>query len=60
MGIMCSAVTTTGIVTFDIDVGPDGRALYRVTWWNGRKWAKTYYRSFKAALKTYKMVQRMI
>lgn len=60
MGIMCSTVTMTGIVTFDIGVGPDGRALYRVAWWNGRRWTKEYYRSFKAAHKTYNMISRMI
>ena len=60
MGIMASAVTTTGVVTFDIGVGNNGRALYRVTWWNGHKWAERYYRSFNAAYKTYTMISRMI
>ena len=60
MDIMCSAVTSRGIVTFDIGVGRNGRAIYRVTWWNGEKWAKAYYHTFTAARKTYKMIERMI
>lgn len=60
MGIMCSTIKEAGIVTFDIGVSPDGRALYRVTWWNGYKWSEAYYRSFKAARKTYDMIRRMM
>lgn len=60
MGIMCSAVTETGLVTFDLGVGPDGQAVYRVAWWNGATWGESYYRSFKAACKTYKLICRMI
>ena len=60
MGIMCSTVTETGLVTFDLGVGPDGQALYRIAWWNGNTWGESYYRSFKAACKTYKLICRMI
>jgi hypothetical protein len=60
MGIMCSEVTETGLVTFDLGIGPDGRALFRVAWWNGSSWGESYYGSFKAAHKTYKLISRMI
>lgn len=60
MGIMCSVVTETGLVTFDLGVGPDGRAVYRISWWNGKKTGEAYYKSFKAAYKTYKLISEMI
>lgn len=60
MSIMCSTVTKTGLVTFDLGIGPNGRSIYRVSWWNGVKWCAKVYRSFEAALKTYKMISQMI
>lgn len=60
MGIMCSIVKDTGLVTFDIGVGDNGRPVYRVSWFNGERWGYEEYRSFKTARATYKLVSRMI
>ena len=60
MGTMCSTVTETGFVTFDIGMNRRGETIYRIAWWNGVKWAKAYYRSFRAARKTYRMISKMI
>ena len=60
MGIMCSVVKETGIVTFDVGLDYFGEVIYRITWWNGVRWAKEYYRSFNEARKTYKLISRMI
>lgn len=60
MGTMCSVVTEKGFVTFDIDVGSDGRPIYIVSCWDGVKWQYSRYRKFKPARNTFKLVSRMI
>jgi hypothetical protein len=60
MGIMCSAVTEKGLVTFDIGVGRDGDPVYRVSVWNGKQWIYSRYRRFEPAHKTYVMARKMI
>ena len=60
MGIMCSNVKESSIVTFDIGIDRRGDAIYRVACWNGKQWSYAYYKSFRAARKTYKLLSRII
>ena len=60
MDVMCSVVKETGVVTLELGIRSNGRPIYRVSWWNGDKWAAVCYRSFKTAYNTYNMICRMI
>lgn len=60
MGTMCSVVTEKGFVTFDLDVGDNGRPVYIVSCWNGKKWSYSRYNNFKPARNTFKLVSKMI
>lgn len=59
MGIMCSDVTSKGIVLFELGIADNGRSIYRISWYNGKKWGAVQYRSFNEAHATYKMLVDM-
>lgn len=59
MSIMCSDVTSNGVVAFDLGIKPNGRAIFRISWWNGIQWSRVCYRSFDEARQTYDMIRRM-
>lgn len=60
MSIMCSAVSDTNVVTFDCGMNRRGDPIYWISWYNGHKWMRARYTSFKPAYATWKMLSRMI
>ena len=60
MGIMISTVKNNNVLTLDVGITENGRAIYRVYWWNGKQSSETYYRRIKEAYATFKMIERMV
>jgi hypothetical protein len=58
--IMCSVVGSRDMVTLDLGINKRGDPVYRISWWDGEKWAYAHYRSFKEARETWKMLNRML
>jgi hypothetical protein len=58
--IMCSAVGARDVITLDLGISKRGEPMYRISWWDGEKWAYARYRSFKDAQATWKMLNRML
>lgn len=58
--IMCSAVGSRDVVTFDLGVNKRGDPVYRVSWYRDGKWACAHYKTFEAAHATWKMINKMI
>jgi hypothetical protein len=58
--IMCSAVGTKDVVTFDLGINKRGKPVYRISWFRDGKWTYAHYTSFKAARATWKMLNQMI
>ena len=60
MDIMISTVKDNNVLTLDVGIAENGRLVYRVYWWNGKKTCVTYYRRSKEAIETFKMIEQMI
>lgn len=58
--IMLCDVKDDKILTLELGVAPDGKPIYQVSISIAKHWDGTTYRSFKAALKTYKLLLRII
>lgn len=59
-GIMLSDVIGDCLLTLDIGTRPNGKPIYKVSVFDGKKWDSTQYNTFKTALKTYKFIKRVI
>lgn len=60
MSIMCSAVTKKDLVMFEIVPGRNGDPVYKISWYNGKKWSYARYRRFDDAHSTWRLISRMI
>ena len=60
MEIMVSTVKNNNVLTLDMGIAEGGRAVYRIYWWNGIKTSIAYYRRFKEAVATFKMIEQML
>lgn len=60
MSIMCSAVNRSNVVLFELGINKRGDPVYRISWYNGEKWAHARYKHFEPAEATYKLLSRMI
>ena len=60
MSIMCSTVKGDCVVILDLGVAKNGSPVYRVSWYNGKKWVAARYRCVDEAYTTYKMICRMV
>lgn len=58
--VMISDVIEGKVMSLELGVGPNGRPVYRVSLFNGKKWAAARYHSFGSALATYKFLKRVI
>jgi hypothetical protein len=58
--VMLSDVIGGKIRSLEIGVGPNGNPIYRVAIYNGKTWKGAIYRSFDAALTTYKFLRRVM
>ena len=60
MAIMLSTAKGNNVLTLDMGIRPDGRAMYRICWWNGKKWSIVRYGRIKEAYATFKMMEQML
>ena len=57
--IMCSAIVSVGVITFDLGVSKRGRPVYRISWFRNGKWVYARYKTFEAAYTTWKLLNSM-
>lgn len=60
MSVMCSVVRDSNVVTFELVAGKNGDPIYRIAWYNGKKWMVARYRRFDDAYQTWKLVSQMV
>lgn len=60
MAVMCSEVKNGNVVTFDIGIDKGGNPVYRICWYNGKRWKNAHYRLFEDAYQTWKLLSQMV
>lgn len=60
MGIMDTTVKGVNVITFDLGVSKAGNAVFRISWFNGKRWSYLRYNHFEEAYTTYKTIIEMV
>ena len=60
MEVVDTFVANNNVVTMELGLDMRGNTMYRVAWFNGRKWQHGYYRRQKDAWTTFRMIMGMI
>lgn len=60
MSVMCSVAKENNVVTFEMVAGKDGNPIFRIAWYNGKRWMTARYRHFDDAYQTWKLVSNMV
>lgn len=58
--VMFSDVNEGKVLALEVGVRPNGSPVFRVSFFNGLKWAGARYSTFGAALTTYKFLKRVM
>ncbi len=60
MAVMCSVVKNSNMVVFDLGMARNGDPVYKISWYNGKRWMSARYRNFDDAYQTWKLVSQMV
>ena len=60
MAIMCSVAKEKDVVTFEMVAGRNGDPVFKISWYNGKKWMTARYKDFVSASATWKLVSQMV
>lgn len=60
MSVMCSVAKDNDVVVFELGVAKNGDPVYKISWYNGKRWKTARYKNFDDAYHTWKLVSQMI
>ena len=60
MSVMCTVVENNNVVAFELVAGRNGDPMFKISWYNGKRWKTARYSNFDDAYQTWKLLKAMI